>query len=55
MDTCDCCGCTMKHTRLGERRPSLLFVCEGCRDVGMKRLGRDGVTALHVGIRIKRG
>jgi hypothetical protein len=25
------------------------FVCQGCRVQGMKRLGRDGVTALHVG------
>lgn len=51
MDTCDCCACLMKHKRLGERRPSFLFVCDDCRDAGMKRLGRDGVTALQVGIK----
>jgi hypothetical protein len=49
MDTCDCCGCTMKHKRLGERRASALFVCQECRDVGMKKLGRGVVTSLHVG------
>lgn len=52
MDTCDCCGCAMKHKRLGERRPSLLFVCDGCRVIGMKKLGSGGVTALHVGIKL---
>lgn len=50
-DHCDCCSCPMKHKRMGERRPSLVFVCEDCRDVGMKRLGVGGVTALHVGIK----
>ena len=51
MDTCDCCGCTMKHKRLGERRPSALFVCQDCREWGMKRLGRGPVTALYVGFK----
>lgn len=49
MDVCDCCGCAMKHKRLGERSPSRLFVCQGCREAGMKQLGRGVVTALHVG------
>jgi ribosome-binding protein aMBF1 (putative translation factor) len=48
MDTCDCCGKTMRCARLAPRSPSRLFVCQDCRDAGMKRLGRDGVTALHV-------
>lgn len=50
-DTCDCCGCAMKHRRLGDKVATRLFVCQECRDVGMKRLGRDGVTALHVGFK----
>jgi hypothetical protein len=50
-DTCDCCGCAMKHRRLGEKSPSRLFVCQECRVPGMKRLGRNGVTALHVGFK----
>lgn len=50
-DTCDCCGCTMKHRRLGDKAATRLFVCQECRDVGMKRLGRNGVTALHVGFK----
>lgn len=41
----------MKHKRIGEPRPSLLFVCDDCRVVGMKRLGRDAVSALQVGIK----
>ena len=51
MDTCDCCGTEMKHKRIGERRASSLFVCENCRDWALKRLGRDGVTCTHVGIK----
>lgn len=51
MDNCDCCGATMKHKRFGARRPSYLFVCEDCRGVALKRLGNDGVTCTHVGIK----
>lgn len=50
-DTCDVCECAMKHKRLGEHRASTLFVCDGCRDAGMKQLGNGIVTALHVGIK----
>lgn len=39
----------MRHTRIGEKCAARLFVCQDCRVVGMKRLGRDGVTALQVG------
>lgn len=51
MDACDCCGCTMKHRRIGERRSSYLFVCEDCRTPALAKLGRDGVTCTHVGIK----
>lgn len=51
-NTCDCCGKTMRHTHLGVRSVSRLFVCQDCRGEGMKRLGRDGVTALHVGFAV---
>lgn len=50
-DTCDLCGSAMKHGRIGARRSSLLFVCVGCSEAGGKRLGHDGVTTLHVGIK----
>ncbi len=52
MDTCDCCGKEMRHQRLGERSSRRLFVCQDCRDVGLQKLGRDGVTALHVGFAV---
>lgn len=51
MDHCDCCGAVMKHKRFRARRPSYLFVCEDCRGVAIKRLGNDGVTCAHVGIK----
>lgn len=46
MDHCDNCGCQMKHRRLNA---NALFVCEDCRDWGMKQLGKMN-TQLHVGI-----
>lgn len=52
MDACDCCGKEMRHARLGARSVSRLFVCQDCRGEGMRRLGRDGVTALHVGFAV---
>lgn len=52
MDACDCCGKPMRHKRIGQRCSARLFVCQDCRGKGMKRLGRDGVTALHVGFAI---
>lgn len=52
-DTCDCCGCAMKHKRLGKRRASSLFVCADCRAWALKRLGNDGVTCTHVGIKFQ--
>lgn len=52
IDTCDCCGCAMKHKRIGARRPSYLFVCENCRGVALPKLGRNGVTCTHVGIKL---
>jgi hypothetical protein len=42
----------MRHKRIGERNEKRLFVCQDCREVGLKRLGRDGVTALHVGFAV---
>lgn len=51
-DTCDCCGCAMKHKRLGARRASYLFVCEDCRVTALARLGNAGVTCTHVGIKL---
>lgn len=52
MDTCDCCKKPMRHKRIGPRCAAKLFVCQDCREIGMKRLGRDGVTALHVGFAV---
>lgn len=52
MDACDCCGKKMRHARLGARSAARLFVCQDCRGEGMRRLGRDGVTALHVGFAV---
>lgn len=45
MERCDCCKSPMKYTRPA---PSYFYVCEDCREAGMRRLGRD-VTALAVG------
>jgi hypothetical protein len=50
-DHCDCCGAAMKHKRIGARRASYLFVCEDCRPVALSKLGNDGVTCTHVGIK----
>jgi hypothetical protein len=51
-DHCDNCNCGMKHKRIGPRRPSYLFVCEDCRGVALRKLGNDGVTCTHVGIKL---
>ena len=52
MDHCDCCGAELKHKRIGARRASYLFVCEDCRPVALSKLGRDGITCTHVGIKL---
>lgn len=50
LDRCDCCKCAMKHERIA---PTYFFVCDDCRDEGMRRLGRD-FTALAVGIKAEK-
>lgn len=54
MDHCDICGAEMKHKRLGAPRASYVFACEDCRPIALKKLGNDGVTTTHIGIKTER-